>query len=92
MKWIRRHIEGFLCFLAPLSLIVAAVTSSKVVLLGCGFVSLVSIAIVVPLHFYRAWGRLGAVPNRRQYAAWVGFESVATVVLIALAIWGLFLK
>jgi len=92
MMWIRRHIEGVLWFLAPSSLIVAGVTSSKVALLICGVVCLLSIVIVVPLHFYRAWRRLNTVPNRRHYAVWLGFESLATIALIALAIWGLFSK
>jgi hypothetical protein len=92
MRWVLRRIEAVLWLLAPFSLIVAAVTSSKLVLPICGVVFLLSIVIVVPLHFYRAWRRLNTVPNRRQYAAWVGFESLATIALIALAIWGLFSK
>jgi hypothetical protein len=37
---------------------------------------------VVPLHFIRAWRKLGAVPNKGQYAAWVGFETVCTAALV----------
>jgi len=42
----------------------------------------VTTVTVVPLHFIRAWRKLGAVPNKGQYAAWVGFETVCTAALV----------
>jgi hypothetical protein len=35
-----------------------------------------------PLHFLRAWRKLEAVPNKGQYAAWVGFETACTLALV----------
>jgi hypothetical protein len=42
---------------------------------------------VVRLHFYRAWKRWALVSNRCEYAAWVSFETLATLVLISLGIY-----
>lgn len=83
----RRHKEGLLWAISILSLIVAAQVNARLYLLAIAIVWLASTATVVPLHFYRAWRRLRRVPNRRQYAAWVGFETLATVMLIGLFVY-----
>jgi hypothetical protein len=93
MNWrTPRHLEGTLWFLSFFSLILAAQDSLKPLLPILGGVPLLSITIVIPLHFYRAWRRWSTVPNRRQYAAWVGFETLATIGLVALLVYSLFSK
>jgi hypothetical protein len=67
-----------------LSLIAAAMTTGKSYLVVLAVTWIVSSTIVIPLHFYKAWRRLSQVANKRQYAAWVGFETIAAVVLIGL--------
>lgn len=74
-----------------LSLVVAGMMTSKTSVTIVACVWLVSSVIVVPLHFYRAWRRWRDVPNRRQYAVWVGFETLATVLLIVLFLYTLVL-
>jgi hypothetical protein len=37
-----------------------------------------STVVVIPLHFWRAWRRSAAVPNQREYAVWVGIETIGT--------------
>ena len=83
----RRHAEGLLWTISILSLTAAALVNVRSYLLATGIVWLVSTATVVPLHFYRAWQRWREVTNRRQYAAWVGFETLATLVPIGLFVY-----
>lgn len=79
----RRHVEGMLWITVPVSLILAAGTSAKILLIVLGIVALGATAVVIPLHFFRAWRRLGSVPNRREYAVWVGLETLFAVSLVA---------
>jgi hypothetical protein len=83
----KRHIEGMLWVISLLSLIVAAMTTNRGFLLIVAIVWVLSTIIVIPLHFIRAWRRWPDVENRWQYAGWVGFETLATMVLIGLFIY-----
>jgi hypothetical protein len=83
----KRHIEGILWAVSFLSLIVAAMTTQRVFLLIVAFVWVLSTVIAIPLHFVRAWRRWPEVPNKRQYAVWVGFETFAAMALIGLFVY-----
>jgi hypothetical protein len=37
--------------------------------------------VAFPVYLYRAWLRVKVVPNRIEYALWVGFETLCAVVL-----------
>ena len=78
----KSHAEGLLWFASFGCLYAAALTSSKVYLQLIAVVWAVTGATVVPLHFIRAWRKLGAVPNKTQYAAWVRFETLCIVALV----------
>ena len=80
----KRHIEGILWAVSFLALIVASMTTNRAYLVVIAIVWLLSTVIVIPLHFVRAWRRWPKIPNKRQYAIWVGFETFATIMLIAL--------
>jgi len=84
---VKRHIEGVLWAFSIGSLVVAAYTSSRPLLLILGSISVASILIALPLHFYRAWKKWALVTNRREYAVWVGLETVAIAALISLGIY-----
>jgi hypothetical protein len=80
----RRHMEGILWLTMLVSLYFAALTPAKshlLVLIAIVWVG--ATVVVVPLHFFRAWRRLGSVPNRREYALWVGLETLFAVGLAA---------
>ena len=83
----KRHVEGILWAVSFLSLIVAATTNSRWFLLIVAVVWALSTVIVIPLHFIKTWRRWPEVPNKRQYAVWVGFETFATIALIALFVY-----
>jgi hypothetical protein len=78
----KQHAEGLLWFTSFGCLVAAALTSLQPYLPLIAVVWALTTVTVVPLHFFRAWRKLGAVPNKGQYAAWVGFETVCTIVLI----------
>lgn len=78
----KRHVEGLLWLASFGCLVAAASTSLKAYLPFIAVVWAVTTVTVVPLHFIRAWRKLGAVPNKGQYAAWVGFETVCTAALV----------
>jgi hypothetical protein len=78
----KRHAEGLLWFASFGCLYAAALTSSKAYLPVIAVVWAVTTGTVVPLHFIRAWRKRGAVPNKTQYAAWVGFETICAVALV----------
>ena len=82
-----QHIEGALWMLSLGALLLAAYVSSRTFLLIVAIVFATSTLVVIPLHFYRAWRRWTRVSNKRQYAAWVGFETAATFALISLGIY-----
>ena len=54
-----------------------------------GAIAVVYILTGTFLYFYKAWRRVPAVPNRRQYVLWVGFETLAVLMFLALGISGL---
>jgi len=83
---LKRNVEGVLWALSIGSLFLAALTSSRPLLLALALVWFASGVTVIPLHFYRAWRKWPKVPNRRQYALWVGFETLATATLIVLGV------
>jgi hypothetical protein len=78
----KRHAEGLLWLASFSCLVAAALTSLKAYLPFIAVVWALTTVAVVPLHFIRAWRKLGAVPNKGQYAAWVGFEAVCAIALI----------
>jgi uncharacterized membrane-anchored protein len=86
----KHHVEGMLWAVSLLSLIVAAMTTTKAYLLIVAIVWVVSSVTVIPLHFRKAWRRWREAPNKREYAAWVGFETIATMVLIGLFVHSIF--
>jgi hypothetical protein len=88
----KRHVERILWVVSFLSLIVAAMTTSRPLLIVLAVLWIVSSTIVIPLHFYKAWRRLSKVANKRQYASWVGFETLATAVLIGLFVYSVFAR
>jgi hypothetical protein len=85
----KRHIEGILWAISLLSLIVAAMTTDRGFLIIIAIVWVLATFIVIPLHFYRAWRRWPEVANKRQYAVWVGFETLATMTLIGLFVYSI---
>jgi hypothetical protein len=66
-----------------------SLVSVRSYLFAIAIIWLASTVTVIPLHFYRAWLRWSEVPNRRQYAAWVGFETLATMALIGLFVYSI---
>jgi hypothetical protein len=87
--YMKRHVEAILWTVSFLSLIVAAMATTRTYLFAIAVVWMVSTAVVIPLHFYRAWRRWREVPNRREHAAWVGFETVVTAILIGLFVYSI---
>jgi len=83
----KRHIEGILRLASFLSLVVAGTVTTKTSLMIMASVWIASSVVVIPFHFYKAWRRWTEVPNRRQYAVWVGFETLAAVVLLGLLVY-----
>ena len=86
----RRHIEGVLWLVCLTSFLLAAVApphSSLLVVLGLA--SGVAIVVVGPLHFFRAWKKLKTVPNKREYACWVGFETLCAAAFGVAGLWGM---
>jgi len=79
-----RQIEGILWLTSVISLLVAALAPARSYLLVLVAVVWVgATAVVIPLHFFRAWRRLGSVSNRGEYALWVGFETLFAAGLVA---------
>lgn len=83
----KRHIEGALWALSFGTLFAAAFASSRLFLLTLAIVWVASSVIAIPLHFYRVWKRWAVVSNKAEYAAWVSFETAATIALISLGIY-----
>jgi len=83
----KQHIEGALWVVSFGSLLAAAYSSSRTPVFVLAILWLGSTAIVIPMHFYRAWKNLAGVPNKRLYSLWVGLETVATIALVAIGIY-----
>jgi hypothetical protein len=47
---------------------------------------LLSLVFLV-FYFYRAWRRVGAVPNRGAYIAWMSIETVFALAAVAGLVW-----
>jgi hypothetical protein len=74
----RNHTEGILwTAVLGLPLLVTQI-SAKEILLLFAVVWVAAIMMVIPLHFYKAWRRYNSVPNKREYAVWVGVETLFT--------------
>jgi hypothetical protein len=72
----RKHTEGILWTVVfGLPLLVTQISARELLLL-VAVVWVAAIAVVIPLHFYKAWRSFESVPNRRQYAFWVGLETL----------------
>ncbi len=82
----KRHVEGIFLAISSLSLLAAGMVN-KTYLLMLTCVWIVSSAIVIPLHFYKSWRRWPDVENKRQYGVWVGFETLAAIILLGLFIY-----
>lgn len=82
----KKHIEGVLWTFSVGVPFVAGLVGPSHLFLPIFGVWLLSTAIVIPLHFCRAWKRWAVVTNRREYALWVGFETAATLALVSLVI------
>lgn len=86
----KRHVEGLLWASTLLCLFAAAlVPAHSFLLLAIAILWITSTGTVIPLHFYRAWRRWREVPNRGEYAAWLGFETIATMALIGLFVYSI---
>jgi hypothetical protein len=83
----KRHIEGVLWALSIGTLFIAGFGPPRPFLLIVAIAWFASTAAVIPLHFYRAWKRWAHVSNKREYAAWVGFETVGAAILISLGVY-----
>jgi len=79
----RRNFESVLWFVVAITLILAAMTSARIPLAVLGILAVGAIAVVIPLHFFHAWRKLGAAPNKREYALWVGLETLFAIGLLA---------
>ena len=86
---IRPHLEGMLWLTAFASFLLASMTSSKLTLILLGVAGVSSTLVVFPLHFFKAWRRLRYAPNRREYALWVGFETVCACAFFLSIIWAM---
>ena len=84
-----RHFEGLLWSLAVICLILAAMVTDRRVLLAVAVIWLLSVAIVIPLHLWKAWRRLPTVVNKTGYAVWVGFETMCVAAFIVFCVHGL---
>lgn len=78
----RNHTEGILwTAVLGLPLLVTQISAREILLL-LAVVWVAAIIVVIPLHFYKAWRSFESVPNRRQYALWVGLETLFAVGLL----------
>ncbi len=79
----KNHLEGILWSVSIGALFLGGFISSHALVIAFGVAWLVQ----HDRHsaaFYRAWKKWGYVTNRREYAAWVGFETAAVLALIVL--------
>jgi hypothetical protein len=56
------------------------------ILLGGWLIILLSVVMVF-VYLYRAWRRVGAVPNKSAYIAWLSIESVFALAAVAGIVW-----
>ncbi|MGB9073367.1 MAG: hypothetical protein WCC22_12065 [Terriglobales bacterium] len=43
--------------------------------------------VALVFYFYRAWRRVGAVPNKAAYIAWMSIETVFALAALAWLVW-----
>ncbi len=78
----RNHTEGILwTAVLGLPLLVTQISAREILLL-LAVVWVAAVTVVIPLHFYKAWRRYNSLPNKRQYAVWVGVETLFAVGLL----------
>jgi len=65
----KHHVESMLWVVSFVSLIVAAMTTTRTYLALLACIWVLSSVVVIPLHFYKAWRRWPNAPNKRHYAA-----------------------
>lgn len=88
MNFLTKHFEDLFWSVALIFPILAAIVIERRMLPAIALAWILAIFIVVPLHFWRAWRRLRTVPNKTQYATWVGFETLCVLALIAVSVYG----
>jgi hypothetical protein len=74
-----RHVESGLWAIALGGPLLATQVSSRALILLIAVIWIGVTVTVIPLHFYKAWRKLTSVPNRREYALWVGLETFFAV-------------
>lgn len=80
----RNHTEGILwTAVLGLPLLVTQISAREILLLFAA-VWVAAIMVVIPLHFYKAWRRYNSLPNKREYAVWVGVETLFTAGLLSI--------
>jgi hypothetical protein len=79
----KKHLEGAFWAVAFGGPLLATQTSTRAWLALIAIVSIASFVVVIPLHFWRAWAMISVVPNRREYAVWVGLETLFTVASVS---------
>lgn len=84
VEWL--SIEGLLWSVSVVCLFFAAILLRPVALVFA-VAWLVTAAIVIPLHFYRAWRKLATVPDRTGYALRVLFETMFAAAAVALLVY-----
>jgi len=65
-------------------------TDSNVIVFAITGLMLVWLALSVAalfFHFFRAWRRVSAVPNKTAYIAWLSIESAFALVAVAGIVW-----
>jgi hypothetical protein len=68
------------------SLLLAAYVPGRSSLLLIAVVWLGTTVAVIPLHFFRAWRKFRSVPNKGEYACWVGIETLGTCAFVVCAL------
>ena len=43
--------------------------------------------VALVFYFYRAWGRVAAIPNKAAYIAWMSIETVFALAALAGLVW-----
>jgi hypothetical protein len=69
------------------SFVLAGIGSSRILLIALGIAGIGATLTVVPVHFIKAWRKVNAVPNKREYTVWVGFEMVCACGFFLTVIW-----
>ena len=84
-----RHTEGTLWLIALASFVLAGVVSSRAFLIALGIAGVGAALASVPLHFFKAWRKVSAVPNKREYGLWLGFETICACGFFLCVVWAI---